>query len=462
MQLNEASSEPLYMQIFDHFRKMVESGALRAGQKLPSIRGLASDAGCSRNTVEAAYGLLVQEGFVVSRRGSGYMVQDVSILHATPPQSASGADEPCKKPYDYDFTYSNLQKGTFPAFAWRSFADDALLGVEGQRANDYTDPLGEMELRREIAFQMSSSRGISCTPEQVVVQGGTQPSVQNLMALFDRDRDKVLMEDPGYDGTRAAFERSGFEVVPCRVDDGSAAFLSDMASSGAKLAYVTPSSQFPTCQSMPIDVRNEMVEWAMANDGYILEDDYCREFRYREKPVPPFASLDHRGRVIYMGTFSKSLSPALRMNFLVLPPDILERWKLEFSGSYSAVPWFTQATLARFMRSGQWDRHQRRVQSLNKRKYEEVIGSLRLFMGQRVAVRENGTGLHVLIDVLDGRSPDELIESAKANGVRVYGTQKYCMTRQTAMRSSILIGFSAIPEQDIRPGIEALARAWFD
>lgn len=461
MHLDENSTSPLYMQIFEHFRKVIEDGALTTDQKLPSIRGLASNINCSRNTVESAYRMLVQEGYAISRRGSGYVVQDVSILHATPKPDTQEKAAPKEKCYTYNFTYGNLQKGTFPSSAWRNFTNDVLMGTESQMANEYTNPLGERSLRREIAFQLNLSRGIHCTPDQVIIQGGTQPSVQNLMALFNRKRDKVLMEDPGYDGTRKAFERSGFQVVPCRVDDGETTFLADVKKSGAKLAYVTPSSQFPTCQVMPLEVREEMVKWALENDAYILEDDYCREFRYRERPAPPFASLDHQGRVIYMGTFSKSLSPALRMNYLVLPSKLLERWKQEFGNSYPAVPWLMQATLARFMHSGQWDRHIRRMQSLNKRKYETLTRSLRKYMGQRVAVRENGTGLHILIDVLDERTPKELIELAKDAGVRVYDTQKYCMSAHPTMRNCILIGFSAIPEEDIEPGIEALSLAWF-
>ncbi|WP_165251986.1 PLP-dependent aminotransferase family protein [Adlercreutzia sp. ZJ304] len=461
MQFDENSTAPLYMQIFDHFRTVIENNAISAGQKLPSIRGLATQIDCSRNTVESAYRMLVQEGYAISRRGSGYIVQDASILHATPKSDTSDNQTPEKKCYAYDFTYGNLQKGTFPTSAWRSFTDDVLMSIEKQIINEYTDPLGEITLRREIAFRLNSSRDIHCIPEQVIIQGGTQPSVQNLMALFDRKHDTVLMEDPGYDGTRKAFQRSGFEVKPCRVDNGTTTFLSDVMQSGAKLAYVTPSSQFPTCQAMPLDVRNKMVQWALENDAYILEDDYCREFRYRERPAPPFASLDHQGRVIYMGTFSKTLSPTLRMNYLVLPLELLKKWEDEFGNSYSAVPWLMQETLARFMHSGQWDRHLRRIQSLNKRKYETLLDSLWRCMGQRIAVRENGTGLHVLIDVLDGRTPEELIELAMKENVRVYNTQKYCMLDHSTMRSCILIGFSAIPEEDIEPGIKALSRAWF-
>ena len=178
-----------------------------------------------------------------------------------------------------------------------------------------------------IAWRIATQRDIDCTPGQVIVQGGTQTSVQNLLALFDGAADTVAIEDPGYDGVRSVIERARFAIAPCRVTEGYDAFLEDLEASGARLVYLTPSSQFPTCRIMPTDIRERVLDWAERTDAYILEDDYCRDFRYRERSLPPLASMDTRGRVIYMGTFSKSLSPALRMNYLVLPEPLLARWR---------------------------------------------------------------------------------------------------------------------------------------
>lgn len=493
MHLDETSGTPFYQQVFDHFRAGIEAGAYPAGSKLPSIRGLAADQKCSRNTIEAAYQLLVQEGFAVSRPGSGYFICDISLLQATPqgrtaapradmrPRTRAAASSAqvasdaaladnaahgaptshAPAPATYDFTYGNLQTGTFPAASWRAITDDVLLSVERSAADTYTDPCGEYELRHEIAWRLGALRSIECTPEQVVVQGGTQSSLQNLLALFDVARDAVAMEDPGYDGVRAAIERAHFRVLPCRVMEGADAFLADVRASGARLAYVTPSSQFPTSGSMALETRRSLLSWANETDAYILEDDYCRDFRYKERPVPPLRSIDERGRVVYMGTFSKSLSPALRMNYLVLPPELLERWRTAFAGSYPAVPWLSQVVLGRFMSSGQWDRHLRRVQARNRRKYDALTEALRTCMGERVEVMENGTGLHLLVNVRDGRPQEELVTLAREAGVLVYETNKYWMQRDHALKSCVLVGFSAIAEKDIEPGIQALAQAWF-
>lgn len=183
--------------------------------------------------------------------------------------------------------------------------------------------------------------------------------------------------------------------------------------------------------------------------------------RYRERSLPPLASMDERGRVIYMGTFSKSLSPALRMNYLVLPTPLLKRWREAFASSYSPVPWLNQQVLARFMTDGSWGRHLRRVQTRNRRKYDALTAALREYMGDKVDVLECGTGLHLLVRVRDGRSQDELVAAAAAADVAVYPTKKYWANPARAAEGVVLVGFSSIAEVDIRPGIAALARAWF-
>lgn len=328
MHLDEHSDTPFYRQLEAQLREGIESGTYPTGSRLPSIRGLAADLGCARNTVEQAYHLLVQEGYVASRPGSGYVVQNVTYLQpdASAPSCAVLLGGPRRKAR-YDFTYGNLEPGTFPAAAWRAITDGILLSVEAAGCDAYNDPFGEESLRAAIAWRLVTQRDIDCTPEQIVVQGGTQTSVQNLLTLFDAARDTVAMEDPGYDGVRSVIERARFAIKPCRVTDDVRVFLSDLESSGARLAYLTPSSQFPTCRIMPTDVRERVLAWAEDADAYILEDDYCRDFRYRERSLAPLASMDDRGRVIYMGTFSKSLSPALRMNYLVLPTPLLKRWR---------------------------------------------------------------------------------------------------------------------------------------
>ncbi len=464
MHLDDRLDTPLYQQLFDQLRHRIEEGGQPEGSRLPPIRSMAADLGCARNTVENAYALLAQEGYVKSRPGSGYIVQNVAFLQVdadrsqAPGEKLLGADENRVR---YDFTYGNLEPGTFPAAAWRAITDDILLSVERTGCDAYNDPFGEEALRSAIAWRLATQRGIDCTPSQIIIQGGTQTSMQNLLALFDGARDVVAMEDPGYDGVRTVVERARFTLAPCRVGAGADAFRADLEASGARLAYLTPSSQFPTCSVMPTDTREAVLKWAERHDAYLLEDDYCRDFRYRERSLPPLASMDRRGRVIYMGTFSKSLSPALRINYLVLPEPLRDRWREAFASSYSPVPWLNQQVLARFMTDGSWDRHLRRVQAKNRRKYETLTRVLRATMGNDVEMLENGTGLHLLVRVRDGRPQDELVRQAAEADVAVYPTKKYWTDPARHVSSTVLVGFSSIAEDDIEPGIRALAAAWF-
>lgn len=464
MHLDDRLDTPLYQQLFDQLRHRIEEGGQPEGSRLPPIRSMAADLGCARNTVENAYALLAQEGYVKSRPGSGYIVQNVAFLQVdadrsqAPGEKLLGADENRVR---YDFTYGNLEPGTFPAAAWRAITDDILLSVERTGCDAYNDPFGEEALRSAIAWRLATQRGIDCTPSQIIIQGGTQTSMQNLLALFDGARDVVAMEDPGYDGVRTVVERARFALAPCRVGAGADVFRADLEASGARLAYLTPSSQFPTCSVMPTDTREAVLKWAERHDAYLLEDDYCRDFRYRERSLPPLASMDRRGRVIYMGTFSKSLSPALRINYLVLPEPLRDRWREAFASSYSPVPWLNQQVLARFMTDGSWDRHLRRVQAKNRRKYETLTRVLSATMGNDVEMLENGTGLHLLVRVRDGRPQDELVRQAAEADVAVYPTKKYWTDPARHVSSTVLVGFSSIAEDDIEPGIRALAAAWF-
>ena len=468
MHLDEIDPTPLYQQIFNQIRQRIDAGDYAPGTKLPSIRGLADTLQCARNTVDAAYSMLVSEGFAVSKPGSGFVVANVGLLHGDPASAAAPSNRhendtllgAARKPR-FDFTYGNLEPGTVPAAAWRSITDDILMSVEAAPCNDYGDPLGETALRDQIAWRLATQRSVDCDGGSIVIQAGTADSVVNLLSLLDRQSDVVAMEEPGYPGVRDAIVRSGFAIAPCRIGEGYEHFMADLEKSGAKLVYVTPSSQFPTCAVMPVKLPAQHIAWAAANDADRLADDYCRDFRYRERPLPPLQSMDRCSRVIYMGTFSKSLSPALRINYLVLPPLLLARWKKAFGSSYPTVPWLSQAVLARFMADGSWDRHLRRLQARNMRKHRALVDALDAHMGNRIGVLENGTGLHLLVSPRDGRSQEELITTAAASDVRVYGTRHYWTGKPEAGDSSILVGFSAIALENIEPGVKTLAEAWF-
>ena len=427
-----------------------------------------------------AYKQLIQEGFIVSRPGSGYYVTDDlmfldRVRHEMNvdkgldrhKEKARETVDPSKapntvEPIIFDFTYGDLEPGSFPSLEWKAITDDVLLSPIAVSCNFYMDSEGERHLREQIAHQIAVTRNIHCRPEQIIVQAGTQAALQNLLMLFNPKTDSIAMENPGYTGARSVFERCRFQTIPCPVIDDEVRFADAVKRSEAKLAYTTPSNQFPMGTVMHTKTRHQLLDWAYKTDAYIIEDDYCYELNYRNRMRPALRTLDEHDRVIYMGTFSKSLSPALRINFLVLPDRLLERWRRFFIEAYPAVNWLTQEVLARYLESDRYSRHIRRILLRNKRKYETLKQALVSCMGDRINVIEGGAGLHLLVVVNDGRPQEELIASARSVGVEVYGTDKYWMTQPHPLESCVLIGFSAIEESLIFPGIERLSGAWFD
>lgn len=477
MNINPQDSRPLYLQVYEFYRDQILSGIYPAGMKLPPIRKLAGDLGVSRNTIEAAYSQLSQEGFVSSKRGSGYIVESISVGNFTQalgnhdemayevfmkknqysPPSTSTQDN-----YAYDFTYGNLEPGSFPADTWRKLTAEVLFNAEAHEISQYNNNQGDFHLRFYLAHHLQETRGVQCFPEQIVIQPGTQAALQNLLMLFDPNSDRIAMEDPGYDGARMVFENHGFETIPIPILGENHVHPRTLAKHNPKLIFTTPSNQFPTGKILPILVRRNILEWAAHNNAYIIEDDYCREFRYKGHVSPSLHSLDTHHRVIYLGTFSKALSPAMRISYLVLPAQLLAKWNKKYRDYYSQVPWLSQAVLRHFVEKGYWEKLMRKSQTRNKKKYEKLITSLRKYLGDKIEIMESGAGLHVLVGTRDDRNQETLIAQAKTTGVRVYETNKYWIDPDPRYENYVLIGFSAIKEEDIEPGIQALAKAWLE
>lgn len=517
--LDQNSRDPLYVQIYDSIRRDITENALKPGEKLMPIRKLAESLDVSRNTVENAYAQLLTEGYVTSRSGSGYVVRNVdfsplseasvekdraaasrktkqvtssaAIGRVSPSLTEEGLSgrnaaehaaarstkltslspsenrAPHAPAIEFDFTYGDRPRGSFPEVAWRKLTGDALFSVDS-KANAYGDGLGEMELRAEIARRIHATRGVNCDPEQVVLQAGTQAALGNLLDLFDPMRDGVAIENPGYDGAMAVFRNRGFRITPLPVcpDTTEAqqdAFASSLYASGAKLTFCTPSNQFPLGMTMPLSMRVRLIKWAAERDGYILEDDYCREFRYTERPIPSLQSLDTRNRVIYMGTFSKVLSPALRMSYLVLPPQLLDRWREKFARHYCPVPWLSQKVLYLFMSEGYWDRYTRATMTAYHKRRNLLMECLQHEMGGKIEIFGGTAGLHLLVATHDGRCECELLTAAETAGVRVYPTSGYWMPRHQTdpCGRCVLVGFSSIEPELIPEGVHRLAQAWF-
>lgn len=467
--VNNDSRMPLYQQIYEQIKQEISNGTLKVGSRLMSTRSLAKNLCVARNTVENAYAQLCLEGYLLSKPGSGFVVQDIfsdsfdfikSVDHTIQVKFDLRPSRIAQTEYLYDFQYANLDHMLFPSTLWRRLTAEALSSYDSQKICDYSDKQGNLNLRSEIMKYLRESRGVRCAPEQIVLCCGTQYALDVICSLFP-DGSQIAVEEPGYDGAKIIFKKNKFKILPVSVgSDGIN--IEELESSPAKLVYITPSHQFPTGVVMPVQQRIELLDWAERRNGTIIEDDYDSELRYHTKPVPSLQSIDNHGSVIYMGTFSKSLSPGLRLSYLVLPEKLLRKYHEVYEGYYSTVPWLNQKITTLYMSRGHWDRHLRKVCLEYKKRHDVLVRTINDLMGNRVRIHGNNAGLHFILEFVQGESRKVMIEKAQKHGVRVYSTIQYWHGKEKSPDNCVFIGFSKMSENLIREGIVLLSKAWFD
>lgn len=454
---------------------MITSGQLVEGDRLTSIRRLSSDFGVSHTTVEQAYLQLSVEGFVINVPRSGYAVahvdtdyfklvresdkQAIRALDQARDRKAFYAENRSGGAARYDFSYANLQPDSFPVKIWRQLIDDVLYTRTSPELArySYTDEI--CSLQGELARLLARTRGVVCEPEQVILQSGTGEALGTIMQLFDRNEDVLGVEDPGYGTVHEVARRIGLSMVSLPVDQGVERFFEALDKHRPKLVFTTPSHQFPTGMMLPLEARTRLLKWAEENDAFIIEDDSCNEFRYATRPVPSLQSLDAFGRVAYLCNISKVLSPSLRIAYIVLPPQLLERYWSLFNYAHPTVSWLDQETLARFIAGSRWDAHVRKTAKGNHHRHDELLRCLIEEFGDVITVSGTDTGMHLYVTVHNGMKEPELLAKALENDVKIYGTDRMRLLGP-AYPASVMIGFSAIAFEDIAPGVRALRKAW--
>ncbi|TVX92363.1 PLP-dependent aminotransferase family protein [Paenibacillus agilis] len=462
--LNEKSEEPLYTQLYQYIKKEILSGKLTAQTRLPSIRALSSHLHVSRNTVDLAYQQLIAEGYVLSRARSGLYVIDLEL--ETLPSSHSNnmtrlenrvQDQPA---IQYDFRYGDVDAEHFPFSTWRKLSNQSL--QQNQRMLfSYGDPLGEHGFRSEIAKYVHSSRGVNSSPDQIIIGSGIQYLLGILTGLLGATDNGIAMEEPGYDGVRTIFKHNGFPIHPIPLDEDGLN-IHKLYESKSRIVYITPSHQFPYGMVMPLAKRMQLLKWAADQNGIIIEDDYDSEFRYVGKPIPSLQGMDTRQRTVYLGTFSKCLLPSLRTAYMVLPPDLLERYnKQDFRLYDQTVSQIQQKTLELFMSNGHWEAHIRKMRKVYRQKQFTLISTIQKLMGTQATIVGQDAGLHILLRVHNGMDEVELIQTAEEEGVKIYPVSPFWAQRAQAERSMVQIGFGGLSNTDIIEGVQSLYHAWF-
>ncbi|MBM7602704.1 GntR family transcriptional regulator/MocR family aminotransferase [Metabacillus crassostreae] len=459
--LDNKNSKPMYIQLANHIKQEILCGRIKPNEKLPSKRNLANHLGLSINTIQSAYEQLSAEGYVESKPRKGLFVTTVNHdLKINQNQSCEKVDSKTKliqeKPM-IDFNSGKVDLQLFPYSIWRKLTLQSLYEDEGKLFY-MGNPQGEVNLREQISAHLYASRGVRCSPEQIVIGAGIQVLLGLLCLIIGKEHTYAL-ENPGFHRTRITLQDLGVQTVPISLDEDGIN-ITHLKKTDANVVYVTPSHQFPNGMIMPISRRMELLKWAEEKNRYIIEDDYDGEYRYKGKPIPSLQGLDKNEKVVYLGTFSKSLIPSIRISYIVLPSSLLNRYEEHFTIYKQTVSRLHQDTLFRFINDGHWDSHLNKMRTLYRKKHETLTSAIKNLLGEKVKVIGQKSGLHIVLEVKNNMNENELISKAASKGVKVYPLSIYYQDGLQSKVHRILLGFGGLTETEIHIGIRLLKVAW--
>jgi GntR family transcriptional regulator/MocR family aminotransferase len=445
--LDPAAAEPYYRQIYERFRNAISSGLLKPGDRIPAARALAKELGLARGTIEAAYSLLVAEGYIQARGQAGTIVAP-----GLKPQTPVAIPEP---PLDKRISSIGFRPDSILPFQMGLPALDefprkiwARLGARCVRAmqpSDMAHPsvYGLPKLRAEIAAYLQVSRGINCAASQVFVTSGYRHTIELIGLALLKAGDRVWLEDPGYPPTRELLAHMQIAAVPVRVDqEGMVVSEGIKSAPRARAAVVTPAHQSPLGVSLSLPRRQALLDWAGRHNAWIVEDDYDGEYRYVSRPLPALKSLDRDGRVLYAGTFSKVLFPSIRLAYLVVPESQVERFEQIIQTFAGGSPELTQAIVTAFITEGHFARHIQRMRRLYAERREATSAGLQSVLGQHVRIDAQPGGMHLILRLQGRQSDRELVARMREEGL--YAEALSDWTKEGQGASALLVNFTNI------------------
>lgn len=478
--LDSQSAASLHRQLYDEIRRGILSGRLAPGQRLPSTRNLSELLGISRATVTMSYECLLSEGYLQATTGSGtYVCRQLpdELLRA---KNTTTKDRAAKQPVVKTAHYKRLSKygghlrdkewlgyggpepeiqfsfgrpalDEFPMREWQRLYN---LRFKQARFNELDCPSksqGYAPLRQAIASYLARARAVQCDPDQVIIVNGSQQAIDLVSRVILDRGDNVGIEEPGYIGARKAFEVQGAQLIPLPVDNSGLTVDKLNSIPNLKLVYVTPSHQFPTGVVLSLARRLELLNWAERTSTFIIEDDYDSEYRYKGRPIPALAGLEHQESVLYIGTFSKVLFPALRLGYLVVPTPFIEVFSRAKWLADRHSPLIEQQVLTDFINEGHLDRHIRRMRSFYEQKRKLVVALLQKSFADRIEILGDNAGINVLIRLRIDVSDAELVELAQAQGVGIVSTRAFYSG--AGHKGEFLLNYGGISDAALEDGI---------
>lgn len=449
-------SDSLYEYLYKQIKADIVNGTLAPDEKLPSKRSLAKHLSISTITVENAYNQLTAEGYLYSVAKSGFYVSDITSYKPV------SSDKPQRTPltsdahtdYFADFVNNSTTTDTFPFATWTRLLRETM-SEHADKLMERSPSAGIMELRSAIADYLYQFRGMSVEPEQIIVGAGTEYLYGLLIQLLGRDK-IYAVEDPGYQKITKIYQSNEVNCVPISLDSQGIP-VNRLLSSGADILHISPAHHFPTGIVTPISRRYEILSWAASGERYIIEDDYDSEFRLQGKPIPSLYSIDSSDKVIYINTFSKSLTSTIRISYMVLPKPLLTRYNEELSFYSCTVSNFEQYTLAKFIEKGHLEKHINRMRNYYRNLRDAILTCIEKHPSfSRTTILEKDAGLHFLLKMDTRISDSELIAKAADQGIHISCLNQYFAAPQEKDSHTIIINYSGIQLQDIEEAIRRL------
>ena len=459
--LHTASETPLYEQIYQHIKREIQEGRITSGEKLPSSRSLCKYLEVSRSTVELAYEQLISEGYVEAVPCKGYFAAELEGMYRLDVVPALvGAEEKTeKKEWKYNFTPNGVDLNSFPYNVWRRLAKDSLLDDRAEMFR-LGDSQGEYGLRSAISRYLYQARGVNAHPDQIIIGAGNDYLLMLLSTVIGQNH-KVALENPTYKQAYRLFKSLSYDV--CTVDmDEKGMKVADLKSSGADIAFVMPSHQYPLGIVMPMKRRMELLKWAAKDPArYIIEDDYDSEFRYKGKPIPALQGYDRwENGDLYRNVF--------KVHRAFDPCQLYGASCAAFKGVSEKKAVFLSSTVFQgrsadftesLSRTDIYERHLNRIRTLYKSRHDTLMGCLKTFQKICTISGENA-GVHMLLHFAGDMTEEELIRKAAEKGVRVYGLSQYYIDPPDGLKPTIMLGYANISEDKMKEAVKLLEEAW--
>ncbi len=453
----------IYQQIYQKIKKEILNRNLLPHTQVPSKRELAGKLRISVNSVNAAYQQLLAEGYLYAIERKGFFVEQLDTFYTEEQTSSFVLPDDLKEPAEdrgewISFSHMSVNMAHFPLKSWFR-CEQKSAARAFHTLGDMAHPQGIYGVRETITRLISLTRGVKCSPEQIVISAGTQMLIHLLTELLPDDA-LYAMEEPGYRRMYQLLCSAGKEVKTIRLDDKGMS-MREINKQNPDVLITTPSHQFPTGVIMPVSRRIQLLNWAAeAADRYIIEDDYDSEFKYDVDSIPALQSLDHFQNVIYMGTFSKSLLPGLRISYMVLPPELLRKYKKR-SYDLQTCNTLAQLALQEFIDSGEYQKHIKKMKQMYKEKREKLIHALDEAFGEKITVKGANAGLHFVTEFDTSRPEKEILAHASRLQLEVFGMSRFqleeCRKKQNT--PALIIGFARLKDEDIDEGVKRLQRA---